>query len=146
MSSAGGDILDDAQVDQQTTWADRNPNLDVQPSRIRAKLSNAEANTRNLGKAARKLKSTELTADIDTLNLERAAQIEVLATKHHKKPAYILDVINNATHYKKTRAVNLQNALIHHKAMEVNDGTSPKSSSQHIKLIAYLQAKILVTA
>jgi hypothetical protein len=131
MSCAGDDILDDAQVDHQTTWADRNPDLDVQPSRSRAKaakLSNAEENTRNLGKAARKVKNTELAADIDALNLERAAQIEALATKYHRKPTYVTDIINNTTHYKKTRAPNLQNALLHHKAMEMNEGTSLNSS------------------
>jgi hypothetical protein len=130
-SSAGADIMDDTQADHQTTWANRNPSLDIQLSRSRAKLSNAERNTRQLAKAARKIKNAELTADIDTLNLERAAQVEVLAVKHNQKPAHILDIVNNATHYKKTRAPTLHNTLAHHKAIEMNEGTSPSSVSRY---------------
>jgi hypothetical protein len=118
----------------------------VQASQTRTKLSNAEENTRKLGKAVKQIRSTELAADIDALNLERTAQIEALALKHHQKPAHILGLINSTTHYKKSHAPTLQNALAHHKAVEMNKGMSP---SQHIEPDSpdsIKQAEVLVIA
>jgi hypothetical protein len=69
-----------------------------------------------------------LAADIDTLHLERAIQIEALALKHHEKPSHIQAILNNSTHYKKSRLPTLQNALAHHKSMEVNEGMFSEDS------------------
>jgi hypothetical protein len=113
---------DDPCLNAQMTWANRNPTMEVQSARPQDKISTIEQNTQNLGKATKKIKNTQLTADIDTLQLERSAQINALALKHHQKPSHILNILNNSSHYKTTRLPTLQNALVHHKALEVNEG------------------------
>src|ERR1700690_1761293 len=107
----------DSEARRQTTWAGRNPLINVQSSRHRTTLSTAERNTRNLQAAGRKIKAAQLALDIDALHLKRAEDIEALALKHHQKPARILDIFNHSTHYKKSRLPTLQNALAHHKSV-----------------------------
>jgi hypothetical protein len=96
--------------------------MEVQSARPWDKISTAEQNTRNLRKATKKIKNTQLTTDIDALQLEHSAQINAFTLKHHQKLSHILNILNNSSHYKTTCLPTLQNVLVHHKALEVNEG------------------------
>ena len=53
---------------------------------------------------------------------DQQAQIEELAKAHNVKVEKIKDLIGVSTHYKKSRKPNLWNAILHVKAMEINQG------------------------
>jgi hypothetical protein len=50
------------------------------------------------------------------------ARIEELAKAHNIKVEKIKDLVRVYTHYKKSRKPNLWNAIVHVKAMEINQG------------------------
>jgi hypothetical protein len=121
----GDNVTADADNHGTTTWAARNPLKDVQSSRRRAKihLTDAEKSARDLKCQLKRTHAVELQQDINAFNTERDNRILELARKHSKKPSYIRTLITSATHYKKKRAPSLRNALVHHKSLEVNEGT-----------------------
>jgi hypothetical protein len=105
-----------------STWAARNPQKDIIPSRNREKLTETEKATRKLGQEQARLKKSLLTADVDAYIAERDATIEQLAAKHSQKSDYIKSLVNNSSGFKNKREPALHNALAHFKAVEVNKG------------------------
>jgi hypothetical protein len=63
-----------------------------------------------------------LAADIVALVAARKLEIEELAAKHSVTIQRIEKLVDSSTHYKKSRAPNLANALVHMKATELNEG------------------------
>jgi hypothetical protein len=104
------------------TWAERNPLKPMQPVRTRAKPTNAQKNSRKISAARNKEARVLIAADIAVLVTTRNTQIEELATKHSVTVQHIEKLVNNSSHYKKPRAPNLTNALVHMKAAELNEG------------------------
>jgi molecular chaperone GrpE (heat shock protein) len=113
-------------ADGDATFATRNPLRDTQPSRATAKsrtnLSNAEKATYSEQHQVKKDANQALAADIENFMVKREEEIQDLAKTHSRKPEYIRDLLDHTSHYKKARPPTLQNALAHHKAIEVNEG------------------------
>lgn len=107
-----------------STWATRNPLKDVQSSRARPyqKLSDAEKISREKKATASRKKMLALSTDIRAFKEDQVLRIEQLAKKHDKKSDYIEGLVLNETVYKDNRSVNLWNAKIHAKTVEVNSG------------------------
>jgi hypothetical protein len=106
------------------TWAERNPHKPVQPVRTRAKATDAQKNAQKIAAARNKEAKSLLSADILALVATRKTQIEELAVMHSVTSQHIEKLVENSTHYKKSRAPNIANALVHMKSNELNDGTS----------------------
>ena len=103
------------------------PEDDNIPPRL-TQLSAAQKASRKVGQAAADAKGKLLVEDINQFLRERDEKIESLASKHHWTVAYIKKRVDNSTHYTKTRAPNLANAIAHFKAIEVNEGTYLETS------------------
>jgi hypothetical protein len=104
------------------SWAERNPHKAVQPARVRARPTDAQKNSQKIAAARNKEAKVTLSADILDLVATRKQQIDELATKHCVTIQHIEKLVDNSTHYKKMRAPNLANALVHMKANELNEG------------------------
>lgn len=107
-----------------TTWASRNPGLDVQPIRVRLSENKSDAADATLKlKALEKRKNAERLEDYLTAYLDQQQRfIEDTAKEFGVEQVVIQKKILHATTYVKQRKVSLQNALVHHKRMEVNEG------------------------
>jgi hypothetical protein len=123
--SNSGSTHDAEAAGASTTWAIRNPHMPVQDARKRARhqLTGAELISRALLRQSNKLASDALQADVHAFSEYRESQILELAEKHHKKAPYIQRLLTSETSFKPTRKVSIQNAIIHHKSMEVNEST-----------------------
>jgi len=111
--------IHDALVQEATTWAKRNPSKDVQPSRTRAKLTDAQKETRKISSAANKIKRQALTDDITNLKADSQEKIDALAEKYSYKSEYVARLVN--THgFKAQRKPSLHNPITHHLAVENN--------------------------
>ena len=104
------------------SWAERNPHKAVQPARVRARPTDAQKKSQKIAAIRNKEARVMLSADILDLVATRREQIDELATKHSVTTQHIEKLVDNSTHYKKTRAPNLANALVHMKANELNEG------------------------
>lgn len=107
-----------------TTWADRS-NKETIPTRpARAKVTDDAVKRINaLRTQQTREKNMALAEDLVEFTAQRDKLIEELAKRHSKKPHAIKAILNHGTQFKKRRAPNLQNALVHAKAMELAEGT-----------------------
>jgi len=114
----------------RTTWAKRNALQKIQPTREPArKLTDAEKASRKLAAGLKRQKQTQLNDAVAAYILERTAKLQELADNHGVKITKIEDMVNAATHYKKSRTPSLANAIVHHLSKTVNEGQSCTSSS-----------------
>jgi hypothetical protein len=104
------------------TWAQRNPTINVQNERLRAKPTDAIKATRKLTTARNKANTKLLSASIEEYMEQQQTQIEKLALDHNRNVSEIEKIINNRTNYRSSRGPLLSNALTHKKGMELNDG------------------------
>jgi hypothetical protein len=118
------DVVDQEQggTNGENGWTIRNPMKSVIPSQARKKLTPAERASRALITEANKTARAHLMQDIDAFLEDRANKIDDLAVKHSVKQDYIKKLINPTTTYKKQRAPTLPNAIMHIKAVEINEG------------------------
>jgi hypothetical protein len=63
-----------------------------------------------------------LQTDINKFTQFREGRILNLAEKHHKKAGHIQQLLINEPSFKSTCKPSLQNALIHYKTVQVNEG------------------------
>jgi hypothetical protein len=70
-------------------------------------------------------------ADINMFTLQHNGHVLELAKTYSKKLPYIQLMLTNTTHYKKLWVPSLQNVLIHHKSIEVNEGVPSLISFLH---------------
>jgi K+-transporting ATPase c subunit len=105
------------------TWAERNPNKPTQQTRVRPKPTESQKNAQKITAERNRQARVALAPDITGLVASRKQQIKELATQHNITVQHIQKLIKNTTHYKKARAPNLSNALVHMKAKELNEGT-----------------------
>jgi len=110
------------------TWAERNPHKTVQAVRIRAKPTNAQKASQKIAVQRNKEARDLLSGDIISLVATRKQQIHNLATKHNVMAQHIEKLVDNTSHYKKTRAPNLANAIAHLKGKELNEGMQSRPS------------------
>lgn len=104
------------------THADRTTNGFVQSSRKLSKLSDAQKASLNLRRKTNQEDHKLLIEDFDTLLHRHSEELEELAEKHSVKPEYLEKLKGTSKHYKAKREVNMENAKIHMKAIEVNAG------------------------
>ena len=105
----------------RTTWAKRNPSANVQPlTEPKRKLTHAEKATRKIASAQKKQSQAALNAAIAEYLQQRAEKFEEIATAHNVKVSKVVSMVEASTHYKKERAVALQNAIAHHMSEKIN--------------------------
>ena len=105
----------------RTTWAKRNPCAKVQPlTEPRRKLTPAEKATRKIASAQKKQSQAALNAAIAEYLQQRAERFEEIAVAHNVKVSKVASMVEASTHYKKERAVTLQNAIVHHMSEKIN--------------------------
>jgi hypothetical protein len=114
-----------ASLTDRTTWAKRNALQKIQPTRERAwKLTDAEKASRKLAAGLKRQKQTQLNDAVAAYILERTTKLQELADNHSVKVTKIEDMVNAATHYKKSRTPSLANAIVHYLSKMVNEGQS----------------------
>ena len=121
-----GPYLDVPSLQEQgvTSWADRNPNKSIQPTRPRTKQTENDAT-----KANKKIRAAHRAEDKRLLNAEikaiisaRDALIHEAAKKFSVSVTHVEKAVNATSNYKPSRKPNLFNALVSEKK-EMNDGS-----------------------
>ncbi|KAF8516429.1 hypothetical protein BU17DRAFT_92763 [Hysterangium stoloniferum] len=84
------------------------------------KLTDAEKAMHKLAAELKKTGQVALNAAVSTYLLEQTEKLNVLAAVYNVKVKRIEDMVNSQTHYKKSRAPTLQNAIVHFLAKKVN--------------------------
>jgi len=69
-------------------------------------------------------KNSLLITDLETLLITQHEELVTLAKKHAVNVEYLQKLVQQSSHFKKKRGVCLQNAMLHHKAVEINSGVS----------------------
>ncbi|KAI0038358.1 hypothetical protein FA95DRAFT_1505777 [Auriscalpium vulgare] len=95
-----------------------------QPSnpRVSHQLTEAEKAQRKLNLAAAKIKSKALGEALDAFLVEQDVKLDKLAETHCVKRSYLDTQVNHRSNYTKSRAPSFANALVHYKAVQVNEG------------------------
>ena len=117
-----GDCEADNYHPNVATHAERTTNPIIQPSRILSKLSDAQKASLLLRRKVTQEDHKRLIEDFDTLLQRHTQEQEELAEKHGVKPEYLEKLKGTSKHYKSKREVNIENAKIHMKSIEVNAG------------------------
>ena len=113
------------QVEDLSTHAGRNPTQAQQETRVlsRPSLSLAQKATRALRHIADHEKAEEMTTALETLLTRHREELEIFSKEHNTKLDHIQKLTSQSSHYKQKRAVTIQNAKVHAKSLEVNEGT-----------------------
>lgn len=104
------------------THAERNSDLFVQPIRKNAKVSDAQKASRLLRRKVEQEEHQQLIEAFDALLQRHSQEQEELATKFSVKPEYLEKLKGTSKHFKVKRSVNIENAKIHKKSVEINEG------------------------
>jgi hypothetical protein len=104
------------------THAERNTTNSVQASRTLSKLSDAQKASQLLRRMVNQEAHQRLIEDFDSLLQRHAQELEELAEKHDVKGEYLEKLKGTSKHYKGKREVNIENAKIHMKSVEMNAG------------------------
>jgi hypothetical protein len=80
----------------------------------------AEKATRKIASAQKKQSQAALNAAIAEYLQQRAERFEEIAATHNVKVSKVMSMVEASTHYKKERAVTLQNAIVHHMSEKIN--------------------------
>jgi DNA gyrase/topoisomerase IV subunit A len=105
------------------THAKRNPNLFVQPVRKITKLSDAQKASNQLRRKVVQEEHQQLIEEFENLLQQHSQEQEELAKKFGVKPEYLDKLKGTSKHFKVKRSVNIENAKIHKKSIEINGGT-----------------------
>jgi len=106
-----------------TTWAARNPTRPIlNPRPAPARLTEAQKASKAIAREQKKANAKRLDDDIKRFTEEQHAKLEEIARTHNIKVEKVKDLVGVSTHYKKSRKPTLHNAILHAKAMEVNQG------------------------
>ena len=76
-------------------------------------LSLAQKATHSLQQASTHAKAEELAKDLGIILTCHNAELEIFAKDHNTKMDYITKLTSQSTHYKKKRAITIQNAMLH---------------------------------
>jgi predicted RNA-binding protein Jag len=103
-----------------STWARRNPQQRVQPSRTRELLSDAQKATRKIQLRLNSQRRKAIEADLQEYKAQCEKNIAQLAEKFACRQEYLLRLLHTSPVFKKKRKPNIHNAIVHMKAMEEN--------------------------
>jgi hypothetical protein len=104
------------------THAARNSDHFVQPVRKISKLSDAQKASNLLRRKVGQVEHQQLIEEFDVLLQRHLQELEELATKFSVKPEYLDKLKGTSKHFKVKRSVNIENAKMHKKAIEMNEG------------------------
>lgn len=110
------------------THAGRNPEGLVQSSRKSKEvkmLSNAQKATKKVLQETKRAQESYFTEQFDIFLEKQFLDLSAFAEKHDKKIEHLQKLIITSSHYKNKRAVNLENAKLHAKSLEVNADRAP---------------------
>jgi len=106
-----------------TTWAARNPARPVlNPCPPPARLTDAQKASRAIAREQKKANTKKLDDDIKAFLEQQQAKLDDIAKAHNVKVEKVKDLVGAYTHYKQMHKPMLHNAILHVKAMEVNQG------------------------
>lgn len=105
-----------------TTWAERNPQKKVQAVRTRRKQTDAEKASNKIRRQLKNDETNARTADLEQYKQECEEKLEQIAQKYSCKTGRLNNLLNTSSAFKKSRGLNLRNALVHRKAHEENAG------------------------
>lgn len=106
-----------------TTWAARNPARPVlNPRPPPARLTDTQKASRAIAHEQKKANAKKLDDDIKAFLEQQQAKLNDIAKANNVKVEKVKDLVGAYTHYKQTRKPTLHNAILHVKAMEVNQG------------------------
>lgn len=115
--------LSAARQGDRTSWAKRNPTLPTQ------RLSDPKRKLDAVQKARRKISAEQTKRHRGALNAailkyleERAERLDAIAAAHNVKVAKVVKLVNSGTHYAKSRAPSLKNAIVHFMSKKINEG------------------------
>ena len=111
-------------VSQPPTHAGRMSDGLLQGSNMRMgpNLSNAQKATKKIQQEAKRVQQEHFNEEFDSLLEKQFNELCTFAELHDKKVEHLQKLINSSSHYKPKRAVNLENAKLHAKSLEVNVG------------------------
>ena len=111
--------------DLESTWASRNPTKPVIIPRthVNKKRTHTEQITAHTKQVLNQEKAEALQQAIQACLTAREAEIKHLAKDYGKKPDYIERLLNHGTNYTSHQRPSFYNALVHHLAQELNEGT-----------------------
>lgn len=90
-----------------------------------SQLSNAQKATKKVMHETKRVREADFNEQFDILLEKQFNELSTFAEKHEKKVEHLQKLINTSSHYKKKRAVNLENAKLHAKSLEVNADRTP---------------------
>ena len=112
---------------EPSTWAKRQPTtIGIQQVRNRQyhPTTHAERQTENMRRERIKENAEALQTEVKAFHNLRDKMVKELASKFRKKEAYIRVMLCSSSTLKTTRKPNLKNAILHKKAVELNEGSS----------------------
>ena len=130
---------DPSQADGNISLASHNPTKDIIPSHICLckKLIDAEKISANTKHELNKENANALKVEVDMFLDHCNTEISQLAKKYNKSEANIKLLLSNESKYQNMRALLLQNALVHAKGLEVNDGMYISSIIMLVEILTH---------
>ncbi|KAF9231140.1 hypothetical protein BU15DRAFT_68578 [Melanogaster broomeanus] len=120
------DDSDESACSQQansSTWQARNPGQPViQPRVAPPHQTAAQKASREIARAQKAAKAKLLYESIEAFLKDQRSKTEALARQHDVTVDHVKQLIGGETHYHTSRKIQLRNALVHAKAVEVNTG------------------------
>ncbi|KAF8815180.1 hypothetical protein BYT27DRAFT_7249426 [Phlegmacium glaucopus] len=116
------------------THAERNHTSLQQTSHTLSKITDAQKASREIRQETEHWLQELLSKELDALLTKQWTELEDLARQHGKKVEALDKLISSSSHYKHKRTVNIENAKIHAKSLEVNTGELSLSSVHSVNL------------
>ncbi|KAF9242896.1 hypothetical protein BU15DRAFT_43446 [Melanogaster broomeanus] len=120
------DDSDESACSQQansSTWQARNPGQPViQPRVAPPRQTAAQKASREIARAQKAAKAKLLYKSIEAFLNDQRSKTEALSRQHDVTIDHVKQLIGGETHYHTSRKIQLRNALVHAKAVEVNTG------------------------
>ncbi|KAF9245370.1 hypothetical protein BU15DRAFT_58971 [Melanogaster broomeanus] len=110
-----------SQQANSSTWQARNPGQPViQPRVAPPRQTAAQKASRDIARAQKAAKAKLLYESIEAFLKDQRSKTETLARQHDVTVDHVRQLIGGETHYHTSRKIQLRNALVHAKAVEVN--------------------------
>jgi hypothetical protein len=88
-------------------------------------LSEAQKATKKVQQEVKRVRQKTFNEEFDILLEKQHNELVEFGERHDKKIEYLRKLMATSSHYKPRRAVNLENAKLHAKSLEVNEGRAP---------------------
>lgn len=88
-------------------------------------LSDAQKATKKVQQEAKRIQQANFNEEFNVFLEKQFNELIAFAERHDKKVEYLQKLMNTSSHYKPKRAVNLENAKLHAKSLEVNADRAP---------------------